>query len=166
MKTIYAVIILFVLTIVMIGCGIYSFSPGGKSNIKTIAINQFENKTIESGLSSRMTDLIVDAFIADGNIKVASADQADAVLVGTLTSYDRKAKNYVSDNSSDAVEQYAVNLVFDVILTDPHQNKELWRETFYSEGIYDPSSETEEIGQSRAAEKLVTAIINKTTKSW
>jgi hypothetical protein len=166
MKSISLILSTFLSTALLAGCGVYSFSPGGKSNLKSIAVNQFENKTIESGLSSRMTDLVVDAFISDGNIKIASADQADAVLNGTLVSYERKAQNYLSDNNNDMVEQYAVNLVFDVILSDPRQDKELWRETFISEGIYDPSNETEEAGQSRAAEKLVTAIINKTTKSW
>ena len=60
------------------GCGIYSFSPGGKSSIKTIAVTQFENKTIEYGLSSRMTDLVIEAFISDGNLKVVSQSEADA----------------------------------------------------------------------------------------
>jgi hypothetical protein len=145
------------------GCGIYSFSAGGKSSIKTIAITQFENKTVESGLSSRMTDLVVDAFIADGTLKVVSPDKADAVLSGTLTSYDRKAKEYTE---ADNVSQYAVTVVFDVVLNDPKAEKEIWKERFISEGIYDSRSETEDEGQVRAADKLVVDIINRTTKSW
>jgi hypothetical protein len=155
--------IAFFSTVVGAGCGIYSFSAGGKSSIKTIAITQFENKTVESGLSSRMTDLVVDAFIADGTLKVVSPDKADAVLSGTLTSYDRKAKEYTE---ADNVSQYAVTIVFDVALNDPKAEKEIWKERFISEGIYDSRSETEDEGQVRAADKLVVDIINRTTKSW
>lgn len=148
---------------VVSGCFVYSFSPGGKSSIKTIAVTQFENKTIEAGLSGRMTELVVDAFIADGNLKIASPEQADATLSGTMTSYERRPKNY---DENDIVTQYAVIIVFDLSLTEKGGEKEIWKERFSSEGIYSVENETEEDGQSRAAERLVLDIINRTTKSW
>ncbi|MCX6827438.1 MAG: LptE family protein [candidate division Zixibacteria bacterium] len=163
MKKCLLIFIVADLLFVILGCGIYSFSPGGKSSIKTIAISQFENKTIESGLTSRMTDLIVDAFISDGNLKVASLDKADAILTGDLTNYERKAKSFTE---SDTVNLYTVNLTFDFTLTDRKTEKPIWKETFYSDGVYSPTTETEEDGQSRAVSKLVIGIINKTTKSW
>ncbi|MEW6015073.1 MAG: LptE family protein [Candidatus Zixiibacteriota bacterium] len=148
---------------VISGCFVYSFSPGGKSSIKTIAVTQFENKTIEAGLSGRMTELVVDAFIADGNLKIASPEQADAVLSGSMSSYERRPKNY---DENDIVTQYAVIIVFDLSLTEKGGEKEIWKERFSSEGIYSVENETEEDGQSRAAERLVLDIINRTTKSW
>lgn len=160
----FGIIILFALaTLLFVGCGIYSFSPGGKSSIKTIAVNQFENKTIEAGLSNRMTDLVIDAFISDGNLKVVSEKEADAVLVGTLTSYRREAYTY---DESDNVSQYVVKLVIDVSLQKGGTYEELWKEKFYSEGIYSVDSETEDDGQVQAANKLVTDILNRTAKSW
>ena len=144
------------------GCGIYSFSPGGKSSIKTIAVMQFENKTIEYGLSSRMTDLVIDAFINDGNLKVVSQSEADAILIGVMTNYERKPYTY---DESDVVSQYVVKIVFDITLHGKDE-KELWRERFYSEGIYSADEQTEDDGQVLAADKLVIDIINRTTKSW
>ena len=125
-------------------------------------MTQFENKTIEYGLSSRMTDLVVDAFLSDGNLKVVSPSDADAVLVGTLTNYERKPYTY---DESDNVSQYVVKLVFDITLKG-EGDKELWTERFYSEGIYSADDQTEEDGQALAADKLVVDIINRTTKSW
>lgn len=144
------------------GCGVYSFSPGGKSSIKTISVTQFENRTIEYGLSSRMTDLVIDALISDGNLKVVSASEADANLVGVMTNYERKPYTF---DKSDVVSQYVVKIVFDITLTDKDE-KELWREQFYSEGIYSADDQTEDEGQFLAADKLVIDIINRTTKSW
>jgi hypothetical protein len=170
--------VLLIITVVFLwliaGCAIYSFSPGGKSSIKTIAISQIENKTIEAGLSSRMTDLIVDAFIADGNMKVVSEKDADAVLIGILTNYNREAYTY---DESDNVTQYVVKLVFDVTLQKGGSEEEFWKEIFYSEGYYatDIGTEdgsnfqvatSEEEGQVLAANKLVQDVINRTTKSW
>lgn len=144
------------------GCGVYSFSPGGKSSIKTISVTQFENKTIEYGLSSRMTDLVIDAFISDGNLKIVSQSEADATLVGVMTNYERKPYTY---DESDVVSQYVVKIVFDIVLKGKDE-KELWREKFYNEGIYSADEQTEDDGQVLAADKLVIDIINRTTKSW
>ncbi len=144
------------------GCGVYSFSPGGKSDIKTISVTPFENKTIEYGLSDRMTDLVIEAFLADGNLKVVSSDEADAVLSGVLSNYERKAYTYDENNN---VSRYVVKVVFNIILQKP-TGEEIWKEQFYSEGIYEADIEVEDDGQVRAAEKLVVDIINRTTKSW
>ncbi|MCP4706653.1 MAG: hypothetical protein GY865_18800 [candidate division Zixibacteria bacterium] len=154
------VVVLFL--VFFAGCGVYSFSPGGKSSIKTIAVTQFENKTIEYGLSSRMTDLVIDAFISDGNLKIVSASEADATLIGIMTNYERKPYTF---DESDVVSQYVVKIVFDITLQSKDE-KELWRENFYNEGIYSADEQTEDDGQELAAEKLVIDIINKTTKSW
>jgi len=156
------------------GCGVYSFNPGGKSSIKTIAVSQIENKTIEAGLSSRMTDLIVDAFISEGSMKVVSAKDADAIISGTLTDYKREAYTY---DESDNVSQYVVKLVFDVILQKGESEEPIWKEIFYSEGYYSTDVGTsdasaiqvatdEEGAQVQAAQKLVQDVINRTTKSW
>ena len=156
------------------GCGIYSFSSGGKSSISTIAITQFENKTIESGLSGRMTDLVVDAFISNGTMKVVSEAGAEAILYGTLTNYQRDPYTY---DEADNVSQYVVKLVFDVTLKKGDVDEDIWSETFYSEGYYSTDASTsgddqlqlatsEEEAQVQAAEKLVQDIINRTTKSW
>ncbi len=155
----------FALTAILIftgGCAVYSFSPGGKSSIKTISVSQFENETIEYGLSDLMTDLVIDAFIRDGNLKVVPPGDADAILNGILTEYERKAYTYDENNN---VSQYAVEVVFNITLTKP-DGENLWQERFFSEGIYDANIETESDGQVKAADKLVVDIINRTTKSW
>ncbi|PKK82143.1 MAG: hypothetical protein CVT49_15250 [candidate division Zixibacteria bacterium HGW-Zixibacteria-1] len=157
------IILIGLLGLLPVGCAVYSFSPGGKSSIKSIAVRQFENKTIESGLSSRMTDLVVDAFIADGNLKVVSESDADAVMAGELNSYERKAHTF---DEADNVSQYVVKVVFNIVLQDGSDGNEIWKESFYSEGVYSADTETEDDGQARAAEKLVVDVLNRTTKNW
>ena len=43
---------------------------------------------------------------------------------------------------------------------------EIWKESFYSEGVYSAEDETEDDGKERAAAKLVVDILNRTTKDW
>ncbi|MDH4158072.1 MAG: LPS assembly lipoprotein LptE [candidate division Zixibacteria bacterium] len=144
-------------------CGVYTFNPAGKSEIKTIAVERFENNTGEYGLADRMVDIVIDAFIADGNMKVVSADKADAVLYGVLKAYQRKPYTY---DQNDQVQEYQVVMNFDITLKNPRDDSEIWKETMNQTGIYDVLNETEEDGQNRALGFLVESIINRTTKSW
>ena len=145
------------------GCSVYSFNPRGQSDIQTIAIEPFENQTSEYGLADRLTEVIVDAFIADGNLRVVSADGADAVLVGTLTHYERTAEKF---DENDQVEEYKIIMDFRIALRNPDDQADIWSEQMRQEGIYNAVEESEEEGQERAGARLVQAVIDKTTKSW
>ncbi len=145
------------------GCGVYTFNPKGKSSVKNIAIERFENQTPEYGLADKMTDVVIDAFIADGNMKVVSLGNADAVLSGVLTRYERKPYEY---DQNDIVESYYVDMDFEITLKNPRDDSEIWKERMTQRGVYSVESETEEDGRHKAVQSLVEAIINKTTKSW
>ena len=147
----------------LFGCGVYTFNGRGKSNIKTIAIDPFENQTSQFGLTDRLTQIIVDAFISDGTIKVVPIAMADAVLTGQLTRYDRIASKY---DASDRVEEYKVLMDFQVTLKNPKDQTDLWKAQMNQEGIYKADGQTEVDGQKAAGKRLVEAILNKTTVSW
>lgn len=145
------------------GCGVYTFNPKGKLDISSVAVERFENRTGEFGFADRLTDIVIDEFIADGNLKVLSRANADAVLIGVLTRYERIVQVF---DENDQVQQYKVRLGFEITLRKASDDTEIWKETMAPEGLYSPLTETEEDGQRRAAEALVEAIINRTTKSW
>ncbi len=158
----------FVLTGVLLtltagGCGVYTFSPKGKSDIKSVSVERFENETAEYGLEDRMTDQIIDALLAEGTLKVLSAEYADASLSGTLTRYDRSPFGY---DENDQVQTYAVTMAFSITLKKIADDTEIWKENIVQKGIYDLATETEEDGRQRAIDLLIEEIINKTTKSW
>ena len=149
--------------IILSGCAVYTFNPKGKSTIATIGIERFANKTNEYGLEDRMTDQIIDAFIADGSMKVVPSESAEAILTGTLTGYNRKPYN---PDENDLVESYAVTMSFDITLKNPVDETEIWTERVSKFGTYNIETETEEVGQLEAITLLIEHIINKTTKSW
>jgi Lipopolysaccharide-assembly len=147
----------------MASCQPYTFNQKGKPTIKSIAIERFQNETAEFTLSDRMTNVIIDRFLADGSISVVDASTAEAVLSGTLTRYTRQP--YVYDGN-DQVSQYAVYMDFLVVLKKPGEEAEIWKENMNQIGVYTVADETEEDGQNRALELLVQSVFNKISKSW
>lgn len=156
-------VFLVVVLIAISSCGVYTFNPSGKSTITSIAIERFGNQTPEFGLADRMTDDVIDAFIADGSMKVVSAENAEAILVGSLIRYERLPQEFTPE---DEVISYAVTMDFDIVLKNSDDDSEIWKERISQIGIYKVDGETEEDGQQTAIGLLVEAIINKTTKSW
>jgi hypothetical protein len=146
----------------IVGCA-YTFNPKGKSDIKTLAVEPFENRTSEFGLTDRLTTIVVNAFIKDGSMRIVPSDKADAVLHGVLTRYERQVVQF---DTTDQVTQYKVVLEFEVSLRATKNDSTLWTQPMTQEGIYSADTETEENGQEKAGEKLVEAVINRTTKSW
>lgn len=157
--------IIFILIIIFISlsCGVYTLNPKGKSDISTVAVERFTNTTPEFGLADRMTDDVIDALIADGNLNVVSVENADAVLTGELVRYERKPYQFTE---SDIVTTYSVIMDFEIVLKKADSDAEIWKERISQTGTYLVDGETEEDGQQKAIGLLVEAIINKTTKSW
>lgn len=156
------IVAMFSLALLVVGCA-YSFRPKSNAPFKTIGIESFENRTAEYGLTDRLTNIMAEAFIKDGTLRVVPVDKADAVLNGTLLRYERQPAQF---DITDQVERYKVVLECEVSVKLVASDSVLWTQTLTQEGIYATASETEETGQQRAGDLLVLAILNKTTKSW
>ena len=155
--------ILLILAVSLLPTGCYTFNPRGKSTTTTLAVEPFENQTPQYGLADLMTEAVVDAFIADGTMKVVSPEVAEAVLIGKLTRYERNAYEF---DENDQVSRYKVLVGVDVALQNPSDRADIWSIQLTLDGIYDADSQTEEDGQRSVADQLVEAVLNKTTKSW
>jgi len=92
------IIFILLLIFISLSCGVYTLNPKGKSDISTVAVERFTNTTPEFGLADRMTDDVIDALIADGNLNVVSIENADAVLTGELVRYERKPYEYTEND--------------------------------------------------------------------
>lgn len=162
MRTIAGIVILGLL-ILGTGCGVYSFSASGKKPFSSVSISQFDNRTIEYQLADRLTDAVMNAFISDGSIPVREASKAEAVMTGTVTEYRRDAYTY---DKQDNVSEYAANVKIHVKVVKANTEEVIWEEDFFAQGVYNPSTETEEDGQNKAIAILKSNILDRTTKSW
>jgi hypothetical protein len=156
-------VIAVAISTLVVGCGVYSFSSSTLGGIKTIAVPQFENKSLQYGIQEELTSQVIDNFIADNTLKVVSQSDADAVLRGVVTNYER---TYYTYDKNDNVSSYRVNITVDFTLEKKDGKVVLERKGMTDFGIYDAAGETEQDGQVRAINKLAQDIVDETTKSW
>jgi hypothetical protein len=150
--------------LVLLSCGVYTFKPSALGNIKTIAISLFENQTTEAGLRELLTDRLAQAFVNDNTLKVVPRQQADGILTGTVISYAREPYTY---SRAEVVSEYLCRVGVSVQFTNRRTQKVIWEDKNMSNwGTYNAVSETENDGKSRAIDKLVEDILNKTVKGW
>jgi hypothetical protein len=153
-----------VVFLVLLSCGVYTFSPSALGNLKTIAIPLFENQTTEAGLRELLTDRLAQAFVNDNTLKVVPQQQADGILIGTVISYGREPYTY---SQAEVVSEYLCRVGVSVQFMNRRTQKVIWEEKAMSNwGTYDAFTETENDGKSRAIDKLVEDILNKTVKGW
>lgn len=154
--------VLFSVLLLIIGCGPYSFHGTPLPGINSIAIPSFENRTAEYGLGESLTEKLVDRFVQDNILKVLSKKDADAILYGTITKYQRKAYTY---DEQENIKEYISEVYVKVWLEDKSKKKNLWEENIKGWGVYSVTEE-EDQGKQRATDKLVEDITNLTVKAW
>ncbi len=159
LKSIFIALLLFF----VMGCSVYSFNPRLKSTLRSISFLLFENTTVQYGLEDKMTELVIDAFIDDGSIKVVPESNAEALVSGKLIKYIRQPYEY---DETDIVQSYKITMTFEIKLINTADNSEIWVNTISQFGVFNIDEELDEDGEERAIVKLVDDIINKTTKSW
>ena len=158
-KVIY---ILFFVALLTLTCGPYSFRGTSLPGIKSIAIPIFQNQTAEYGLGESLTEKLVDGFVRNHILKVQNQKDANAILYGTITKYQRRAYTY---EEQENIKEYIAEISVKVWLEDKNKKKNLWEEDMKGWGIYSVT-EDEDLGKQRAVDKLVEDIINRTAKAW
>jgi hypothetical protein len=158
------------------GCG-YSARSALSSSLKTIHVELFDNQvdfTSEGQrnvylplLEVKVRNAIVDRFQFDGNLKIAKGDNADLVLKGSLTSYERDALRYTD---ADDVEEYRVRVVVSLVLLKSGQEEPRWTEpSFGGEATYfvtGASATSEDSAVVEAMEDLARRIVERTIEDW
>lgn len=145
------------------GCGVYSFSSSSLGGIKTVAVPQFENSSLEYGIQENLTAEVIERFIQDNTLKVVSIDEADAVLRGEITNYERV---YYTYDKNDNVSEYKVNILVDFVLEKKDGKVVLEKKGLLGFGVYSATADTEDEGKQRALDKLAQDIVDQTTKTW
>lgn len=120
------VLSLFVLLFCLSGCG-YNFPgrtgtlPGG---VEKLYIPLFTNKTTEPQLEYKISSRVSEVFSRNRKIfQVEKASLAEAILMGTVRSYQTRALSY---DRNDAIGEYRSTMVVDVVLQQVETEQPLW----------------------------------------
>jgi len=101
--------------------------PTLKSNLPSVDtkvyIPDFENKTNEPDLDTALTQKVIQNFLIDGRLRVATPDQADMVLKGTIDRYDRLV---MTRDQNQVPQQFKLQVVVDLTLMEVKTKKQMW----------------------------------------
>ena len=142
----------------VLGCGYTLVGQGSlPDHIKTVAIPTFKNDTIEEGIEEVVTQAVIEEYIRGGKVLPASEVEADAVLLGTIRSYN--PEEAVTYNELNEVSSYKLTVTVDLELKDLVNDETIWKREGLAEdadfaGGPDVDITTEEDNEDEALEQL------------
>ncbi len=155
--------------LVTAGCN-YSFRAGSfpPPHIETISVEPFDNETARFELSAELYEQLLRNLPGALGIRTAGADVADAIVRGTINSYDVRAPNYRSGAAGEAAQvlQRQVNISVTVQIIDLVENVILWEANNVTALGEFPEGAPEETGRRRAIELLVQEIVDGAQSNW
>ena len=138
-------------------------------HIRTIAILPFENQTGEVALTQEISEAVRQAMENRLGLRLASEEQADAVVRGTIARYeaDQPLSFQQRDSGNLAVTRRLVQISISVEIYDQREERMLWeRAGMRVEGEYEPPGEDELRGRELALERLVADLVDGAQSQW
>lgn len=149
------------------GCAHYSTTAGLVGGIRTVAIPTAGNQTPEVEVAQRLTERAVDAFLADGRLRVIDEESADALLLLQVTGLQDEPHTYTA---GEITEQYRYRLSVTAALERTEGGVVLLELGELSGfGTYDaalPDEEGREPAIDTAMDMVIEEIVDRTTASW
>ena len=165
MKKLISVMIML-LGLLVTGCS-YSVYSNSLPHLKTVAIEQFENKSDQFELEEELWNFLNSEFSSDGRLRVVSLSP-DCILQGMIMDYSRKIDTY----DETGIEEYNIKILFRLTFTDLIRDEIIWeKESLILSEAYSEEKETSEIRSEEAAresiyEKLFAEIMKNTLEQW
>jgi hypothetical protein len=148
------------------GC-VYGFRGGGfPSDVKTVAVLPFDNRTGEPALTQEVSTAIQEAVSSRLGLRQVAEAQADAVVRGEIVRYEPDIPlSYQAGQGQVEVTRRRVQITINVEIVDQRQSKTLWRSSGLTvDGEYQPPAEAD--GRKVALAKLVTQVVEGAQSQW
>ncbi len=158
--------VLLIGLLLQLSCVRYSFKGALPSNLKTIYIYDFENRTEFAGVREVLSQKLAQAFIQDNSLKVVNNEHAaDLILKGTVTSI---RKQPVAFTEQEVVQQFKMVVNVKAECFNVHTNKPLWSGTITRYGLMSGEAIGEEVDAAiaDALSQIVEDILIKTIAAW
>lgn len=139
------------------------------SHIKKLLIKPVVNTTSQYGLEEKLTLQIVDEFIRDGRLGIATTEaDADGVVITEIKRYILQPLTYDANN---VPQQYKLWILANVYFVDKVNNVTLWTEPnmegiqIYADAAL-PGGLTEEEAREQIWDKLSRDIVKRTMSGF
>lgn len=145
----------------------YGFAGGGlPANIRTMAIQPFDNETPTPELQREIFDAMRRELLPRLGVRDAPEARADAVVRGVVRTYDVDVPVGYSATPGQAVtSRRKLQLVVDVQIIDQTNGKTIWeRKGLRAEGEY--AERDEPGGRREAIKRVVNDIVEGAQSQW
>ncbi len=149
-------------------------------NVRTVAVLPVANAIVLSeeitdktpfrvyrpGLEVALHNAIINRYLFDGTLKVASPEKSDATLETSLIDYKRDALRY---SEGEDIQEYRLTITIDAKMTQKSDGKVLWSKriigdtTFFLAG---PRALSEDQAANRAVEDVARRVVEATIEYW
>lgn len=150
-------------------CGTYRLGTTLPEHLRTVYVPTFVNETYEPGIEVDVTDAVTTRFRQDGNLRPVGESEADTIVTGKITDWNRRVLGY-TDREEDDVEEYRLYVTAVITFRDLSTGEDLLRRQkvqgytdFYLEGDL-PSAE--EAARPRAFQDLARNIVDVVVSIW
>jgi hypothetical protein len=162
----FGVLIASLALLTLTGC-FYSFAGGGlPPHIRTMAIVTFDNQTPSPDLPKELYDKMRTELQKRLGVRDAPQDRADALVHGTIQSFDADVPVGFSANPQQAVSaRRRLQITIDVEILDQSNGKALYTaKSLREEADYAERAEGE--GRTQAITKIVQKIVEGVQQNW
>jgi hypothetical protein len=153
------------------GCAGYttgSDKPGRMENVKSIAVPTFRNLTLEPRSAVLVTNNVVRQFQLDGTYQIKDAQDADAVLRGTIREFTRRQLRSARNNNLRTREMELLMIV-DFVVEEPVTGNLLAKGTVQgSTSVFlDPNMQlSERQAIDDASRKMSEELVSRLSEGW
>lgn len=164
----YIFLSLIVLTALLSGCGIYSFSGTSiQPDVKTCSVEYFENKALKvnPSLSASLTDALIDKYRKLTNLDMVT-ENGHLNVAGEITSYDTKP---IAVTAEEVASQNRLTIAVKIYFSDKLHPEEDFERSFSAYADYDSNQPLDAVEASLCddiIEILVEDIFNATVANW
>ena len=160
---------IFLMTLLLSGCGIYSFSGTSiQPDVNTITINTFEYKAqrVNPSLSNELSEAVRSQFRKMTRLEQVDMD-GDMEISGEITGYSISAAAVTAD---EVAARNRLTISIKVDFTDrKHPEEDFTGKTFSNYADYDSTNTIDAVESqlvTEIIEKLVEDIFNATVAQW
>jgi len=164
------VLLLLLTSLGLCSCVDVVVHPGMPAYMSKIAIPTFLNRTGQPNLENELTQQFSQDFQVDGRVEVTEPDRANALLLGTITTYQLEPMLMDVHNNP---QQYKMRLILYLALKDVKAGKNLWVEekfedsvTYYAANNLNVAPENEQDARKRLIHKLSARLIARVIEGF
>lgn len=155
------------------GCG-YTQKTVLPYDIRTLYVETVKNKipvretyAYVHGLEIDITNAVIRRVLQDGNLRIVSKEEADAVLEMDLVRLEQEGLRFTS---LESVEEYRLFIVLNVKLLDAKTGSIIWEEPNFSGDaeyfVSDVPNLNREKASGEAVDRLARNVVDRIVEDW